>query len=76
MTIYDFMGQHPFIAFCLIILAAFSIETVAGFLHRVIYTVVVVLPNRFLRHMNIRKHGYPPPHCDADGDFKPHPRKE
>lgn len=26
--------------------------------------------NRFWRHWNIRKHGYPPPHCDADGDFK------
>lgn len=24
--------------------------------------------NRFLRHLNIRKHGYPPPHCDSDGD--------
>lgn len=26
--------------------------------------------NRILRHRNIMKHGYPPPHCDADGDFK------
>jgi len=26
--------------------------------------------NRFFRHLNIRKHGYPPPHCDADGDFR------
>lgn len=26
--------------------------------------------NRFFRHWNIRKHGYPPHHCDADGDFK------
>jgi hypothetical protein len=25
---------------------------------------------RVLRHLNIRKHGYPPPHCDADGDFR------
>jgi hypothetical protein len=25
--------------------------------------------NRPLRHMNIRKYGYPPSHCDADGDF-------
>jgi len=25
--------------------------------------------NRFWRHLNIRKHGYPPSHCDADGDF-------
>jgi len=26
--------------------------------------------NRFWRHWGIRKHGYPPPHCDADGDFR------
>ncbi len=26
--------------------------------------------NRPLRHRTIRKHGYPPAHCDADGDFK------
>jgi hypothetical protein len=26
--------------------------------------------NRTLRHWNIRKHGYPPSHCDADGDFQ------
>lgn len=26
--------------------------------------------NRFLRHFTILKHGYPPPHCDADGEFK------
>lgn len=25
--------------------------------------------NRFWRHFNIRKHGYPPKHCDADGDL-------
>ncbi len=25
--------------------------------------------NRRLRHRNILKHGYPPSHCDADGDF-------
>jgi hypothetical protein len=30
----------------------------------------IKLVNRVLRHYNIRKHGYPPPHCDADGDFK------
>lgn len=26
--------------------------------------------NRFLRHLNIRKHGWPPSHLDADGDFE------
>ena len=25
--------------------------------------------NRSLRHRNIMKYGYPPEHCDADGDF-------
>ena len=29
---------------------------------------ILIAWNRFLRHMNIRKHGYPPAHCDADGD--------
>ena len=24
--------------------------------------------NRFMRHFNIRKHGWPPAHLDADGD--------
>lgn len=44
----------------------------------IIITVIISIPanlirfaiNRPLRHWNIRKHGYPPPHCDADGDFK------
>lgn len=31
---------------------------------------MIVIFNRFFRHWNIRKHGYPPAHCDADGDFK------
>lgn len=25
--------------------------------------------NRLWRHWTIRKHGYPPRHCDADGDL-------
>lgn len=31
---------------------------------------IIKLVNRILRHRNIRLHGYPPAHCDADGDFK------
>lgn len=53
-----------------------------GFWHFVGYwimvTLILVVPakliafaiNRLLRHWSIRKHGYPPSHCDADGDFK------
>lgn len=32
--------------------------------------VIMFAINRPLRHLNINKHGYPPAHCDADGDFK------
>ena len=35
-----------------------------------ILNLIFVMWNRFWRHWNIRKHGYPPSHCDADGDFK------
>lgn len=31
--------------------------------------LVFLIWNRFMRMLNIRKHGWPPPHCDADGDF-------
>lgn len=31
---------------------------------------MLIMWNRFWRHWSIRKHGYPPIHCDADGDFK------
>jgi len=41
-----------------------------------IATTICFIWNRFWRHWNIRKHGYPPIHCDADGDFKAEPDKE
>lgn len=32
--------------------------------------VIMFTINRPLRHYTLRKLGYPPVHCDADGDFK------
>lgn len=32
--------------------------------------VLMFAINRPLRHYTLRKLGYPPIHCDADGDFK------
>ncbi len=32
--------------------------------------LIIVSINIPLRHWSIRKHGYPPAHCDSDGDFK------
>jgi hypothetical protein len=60
MELYEFMGKHPWLTFFLALIAS-----------EVVVRVCVQLPNRVMRHHNIGKHGYPPPHCDADGDFKP-----
>lgn len=32
--------------------------------------LIMFIINRPLRHYTLRKLGYPPAHCDADGDFK------
>ena len=60
MDIFTFMSESPVLTFFLAVGAG-----------EVIVRIIVNLPNRVLRHWNIRKHGYPPAHCDADGDFKP-----
>ena len=52
---FQFMGEHPVVTIILAIIAG--------------HTLIVCI-NRPLRHWNIHKHGYPPAHCDADGDFK------
>ena len=59
MDIFAFMSESPYLTFFLAVIIS-----------NAIVRVLVVLPNRIMRHWNIRKHGYPPEHCDADGDFK------
>ena len=51
MSIYEFMGESPFLTF---------------FLGLILFNVI----KHIIRHFNIRKHGWPPEHCDADGDFR------
>lgn len=60
MNIYQFMSDSPCLTFFLAVIVS-----------EAVVRVLVNLPNRILRHWNIRKHGYPPDHCDADGDFRP-----
>ena len=60
MNIYEFMGEHQLTTIILAIVFA-----------QIAWGVLVILPNRIMRHWNIRKHGYPPAHLDADGDFRP-----
>ena len=59
MTLYQFMTASPwlsgFIAFILIVFTA---------------TVIQGIVKIIGRQRNIYKHGWPPPHCDADGEFR------
>jgi hypothetical protein len=34
-----------------------------------IITFIYKIFNRILRHYSLMKHGYPPEHCDADGEL-------
>ena len=64
-NIYEFMSGNPVLTFFLAVGLGIILETMWNY-----------LINRPLRHWNIRKHGWPPAHCDADGDFKSEPEKD
>ncbi len=55
-----FMGEHPWLTLALALIAGSTITS-----------VLFRLPNRIIRHLNVRRVGWPPAHLDADGDFKP-----
>jgi hypothetical protein len=55
MDIFQFMSDSPMLTF---------------FLALIVGSLIFKIYNRTMRMLNIRKHGYPPPHCDADGDFR------
>jgi|GEM_PF-1176381 hypothetical protein len=60
---YAFSGFWPFCgAFLLAVLGA----SLAAYPFRIVFLVW----NRLMRHLNIRARGWPPPHLDADGDWK------
>jgi hypothetical protein len=59
------ISESPYLTFFLIV----SITTT-------VFHCIFRCWNRFLRCMNIRKNGWPPPHCDADGDYPPRRAKD
>jgi hypothetical protein len=58
MTLPDFMMEHPFISLLMLWLLC---------------ELALKLGNRVVRHLNILWRGWPPEHCDADGDLKREP---
>lgn len=61
MNILQFMVESPLLTFFLVLLILCGLDEMV---------------KTFVRHLNIRKHGWPPSHCDADGYFKPEPEHE
>ena len=59
MNIFEFMSSSPFLSAFIALLIAIVLEC-----------VLFKVPNRYFRSRNIKLHGWPPEHCDADGDFK------
>lgn len=57
MNAYQFMTESPWLTFFLACIIASAAKWMFS------------LP---FRAMNIRKHGWPPAHLDADGDYKAH----
>ena len=62
MTAWDFWHAHPFLAWCALWL---------GWVPLLIVEQLRIVASRWMRTRNIRAAGWPPPHLDADGDWKP-----
>lgn len=62
MNIYEIINENPFLSFALACLLLVAIAGLCSFPFKTIH--------RYLRSRDIQKHGWPPAHCDADGDFK------
>lgn len=64
MNFWQFAAENPWQAFFmgpfLLIVLYIVLFIVAGTIFR--------MWNRLMRCLSIRKHGWPPAHCDADGD--------
>lgn len=67
MNMWEFFHQHPFIAWCALWLVWIIVP---------VTTLAFRVVNRILRSINVALRGWPPPHLDADGDFKAEPETD
>jgi hypothetical protein len=56
MTIYTYMHESPWLTFFIVM----------AFVKLISWPFRLV--NRWIRHLDIRANGWPPGHCDADGN--------
>lgn len=68
MTFFEFAGKTPVLTMVLALFALLALCEVTSTVFRIV--------NRTLRAQNIKRHGWPPEHCDADGDFRPVPKED
>lgn len=64
MSAWDFWNAHPFIAWCALWLVWMVVP---------LATLPLRLAIRTYRCVMVCARGWPPPHVDADGDWKPAP---
>jgi hypothetical protein len=62
-----FAGTHPILGTLFLVIAAFFTLAISISIARILDSALVLV-NRFIRHWNVRKAGWPPNHLDADGD--------
>jgi hypothetical protein len=55
MTLLEFSDRNPWLAFFALLIVA---------------RCAFLVHNRTMRMLNVRAHGWPPSHLDADGDFR------
>jgi hypothetical protein len=59
---WKFANENPWLTFFIIFFALITITNI-------VYMPAKIL-SRYHRHKTLRQIGWPPPHLDADGDFK------
>jgi hypothetical protein len=59
MTLFAFMASNPWLSFFIIVMICLTIDS-----------IITNICKAILRRNNIKEHGWPPEHLDADGDFK------
>ncbi len=64
-SFFQFATNCPGTAVVLFALCLLAIYSLLG----LIISYGAKLVNRVIRHRNIKAHGWPPAHCDADGDL-------